>query len=192
MQRTAGSGGQWRDFEHARGRVIMSDENMHSGGSTDAVSSNPDLSAEGLQRRDEILRTLERALVRRRRVRLAGRAAAGGGAVLVLLASILLVTGDNRRSPTAIDEPQVIVADSPQKAPAHDPVLPGALTMVRIVNDDQEIVKRLAAPAPAVRVVLIDDDELLELLSRAGMPDGLIRTRTVVMLSSEFRAALER
>jgi hypothetical protein len=162
------------------------------------MNSEPDrmepwaLTAAGDSRREEIRILSERALslrVRRRRTLRAG--AAGASALLLILAAFRAFPARPQTAPPA---PQV-ADNGPQVIDGPLPLVhstsaesPPALTRLTVehLGDDPGVLNRLRAAAPPSQTLPIDDDELLELLAQSGRPDGLIRLRGRVMLSSHL------
>ena len=106
--------------------------------------------------RDEILAEMHRALRSRRRRSLALRAGAAAVPALALAAAWAVMHGG---------------------APAADPAPSSAPAYANF---------RLAALEPAGRVETVSDEELIELLGRAGRDAGYMRTRDRFVLSGEL------
>lgn len=150
----------------------------------------PELSAEGLQRREAILELAEKALAQRRRRRQTGRIA-GGVAMAAAIASLVYVAipphapvapsepGARAEGAPAPDVANAIVASTEQR--------PSRL--IQIIGDDPMIMSRLASTPGPCMTVAIDDAALLEMLAAVGRHEGLVRTGGAAYLSSEIRAA---
>ena len=126
------------------------------------MTSDPDLSPAGVDRRDYIGRLAVRAAVGRGRRRRAGRAVGG----LAVIALVVVAVRPHRQTV----RPPVVICP---RAPALSP--PSVGVAVTFVPTDPTIVDRLRVdPAPRWRT--IGDRELLDALAAAGRPAGLVRT----------------
>ena len=127
------------------------------------------LDEQDLARRDRLLIQLRGSLAQRRRRRRALHASALAG---VLSAAGAIFFLSNPR-PTPTPTPTLIVD---QPAPVG--------LQIRYVHTDPALPDKLAATKPRTTIELADDQQLADLLRRAGSP-GLIRVGGRVLLSSE-------
>jgi len=129
------------------------------------------LSDAGAARRDAMLRELQRAVVRRRRLRTALRSSAGLLTVTTILALVILY-----------DRPSSELA--PKESPPSFPVLTSV--HLKIVHDEPGIVARhLVETRPIDPKIILDDDALLESLAAIGRPTGLIRVQGKLILTEK-------
>lgn len=129
------------------------------------VEPGPALSPEGRARRAFMLPALQQEVQRsavRRRVRRRAVQAVGALSVLaVALAAVIVL-----RPPRALERIAVL---SSQSAPT---------STIEIVATDPAVLARYTAATPPIDLSLymVDDDDLLSLMERAGQPSGLARS----------------
>lgn len=140
----------------------------------DAVAerSSP-LSEAGAARRQAMRVALTGVVVRRRRLRRAGR----GAAALALLAGVVWLAWWSSGTATPVAEQQDVVHDA---APTLHHIA------LEIVADDPDILARCAAPSRELPPeTWIDDQQLLQLLRDADRPTGLLRRGNRVELTED-------
>ncbi len=135
------------------------------------------LSPEGEQRRVAMRLALEAAVVSRRRRRLAGRAAAF--AVLLAAGAFAFLRTEGPSGP-------------PPRgggAPPEGPLLVLAHVRIEMVATDASVLERCAVPTRAgiASAARVGDDDLLDLLSKAGHETGLARFEGRVVLTNPAR-----
>ena len=136
------------------------------------------LSPQGHARRDQILE-LALCQVRRRRRR---RKALRVGVLCVALAGIGVAAFRTSHSPLDHPEsPPIAKVSIPRATLPIDRASPKKI-VIECVQTDPTIVRRLAAPRVAPKWELIDDDQLLQELAKAGKPAGLARIDGQAML----------
>jgi len=126
--------------------------------------ANEQLSPQGLERREAILRVTQRAARSRRVRRRALRTLAGSSvAVLVFALWMSMNRVTHTPPPRQIVSPTSFPSSAPQFAIAEIPT-------------DPQIADRLALKPASPKWTVISDDELLATLSQTGQPAGLITT----------------
>jgi hypothetical protein len=150
-------------------------------------TARPPLSPEGRARREAMLVELQRAVAGAARRRRAARAAAIIAPPAIALAFVftyLSSTGAPARPPIADNTPSGNLPDDTTPAP----IAPGdAAPVYRMAHANFEIISvpptAQVITNPTSRARTISDDELLELLQRAGHDVGLIRAGSRVILT---------
>ena len=132
------------------------------------------LSPVGTARKAAMLRDLQHAMGRRRRIRLASRA--GGG---ILLAAVALAMWWWIPAPGANQIPTMLTKEARPGRPTA-----AEFTMVRT---DATIVERLRPSPTPGRIIRISDAQLKNELAAAGLEPGFVRTQGRVLLAKDLK-----
>lgn len=141
---------------------------------------SPTLSAEGVARKESILRDLlvaqRRRAVRRRTTRV--------GAAMIAVAAVGLAGWGAVQGMTLWSGPRITRSSPPTVHPI--PVAPEApSSLIQIVSSDPGITARLTAGGESGGAKIISDDELDRALVRAGRMPGSIRAGGRFILASD-------
>ncbi|HSV13671.1 MAG TPA: hypothetical protein VLI90_05390 [Tepidisphaeraceae bacterium] len=131
------------------------------------------LTQEGLQRREQIAAMARAAARARRRRRVQVRMISVSAAVAVCAFTAVTLNDRPRRVTMPGYLPHVAVRNSSPRAPG---------VIVARIETDPNITTRLAIPRQPPRWRVVGDDDLLQTLTEAGHPAGLVRMNGQAML----------